>query len=203
MAATALLECLDTAVRPETERLDDDLYEIVDGHRIEIAPMSAYAAKVASRLATEINFHAWPDKRGEAVVESLFRLPLARDSGRNRKPDVAFVSSQRWPPDRPQPVGDNAWDVVPDLAVEVVSPHDEVEDLLDKVSEYFEAGVRLVWVIFPRHRQAHVYESADQMHQVTEAGTLDGGAVLAGFQLPLSRLFDPVAPADAGPAAGP
>jgi Uma2 family endonuclease len=194
MAATVLLEYPDPAVRPASESWDDDSYEIVDGQRIEVAPMSSYAAKIATRLSSEINFYAWPEKRGEAIVESLFRLPLTQDSGRNRKPDVAFVSSQRWPPDRLQPIGDNAWDVVPDLAVEVVSPSDLFEDLMDKVIEYFQAGVRLVWVILPKHRRVHVYESADQLRQITMSGALDGGEVLPGFRLPLDRLFDPIAP---------
>jgi hypothetical protein len=33
---------------------------------------------------------------------------------------------------------------------------------------------------------------------ITEAGILDGGIVLPGFQLPLDRLFGPVVPANAG-----
>ncbi len=195
MAATALLESPDSAVQLEPAFLDDDAYEIVDGQRIEIPPMSAYAAKIATRLATEINLFAWPEKRGEAIVESLFRLPLAKDTGRNRKPDVAFVSSERWPDDRTQPVGDNAWDVVPDLAVEVVSPTDFAEDLWSRVFEYFQAGVRLVWLISPQHRFAHVYESPTRMRLITESDALEGGDVLPGFRLPLARLFDPIAPA--------
>ena len=194
MAATALLEGRDVAVRQDPV-FEDDAYEIVDGQRVEVAPMSAYAAKIATRLATEINLFAWPEKRGEAIVESLFRLPLAKDTGRNRKPDVAFVSSDRWPADRPQPVGDNAWDVVPDLAVEVVSPTDFAEDVWDKVFEYLQAEVRLVWVISPKHRFAHVYEAPSRMHLITESDFLDGGDVLPGFRLPLNRLFDPMAPA--------
>jgi Uma2 family endonuclease len=193
MATAALLESPGVAVQAEPECLGSDAYEIVDGQLIEIPPMSAYAAKIATRLATGINLFAWPEKRGEAIVESLFRLPLAKDAGRNRKPDVAFVSSERWPADRPQPVGDNAWDVVPDLAVEVVSPTDFAEDLWGRVFEYFQAGVRLVWLISPQHRFAHVYESPIQMRLVTESDTLEGGEILAGFRLPLARLFDPLA----------
>ncbi len=158
--------------------------------------MSAYATKIASRLVRKLGVFADDQQLGEVVGEVLFRLPLAQDSGRNRKPDVAFVSSDRWPADRPQPVGDNAWDVVPDLAVEVVSPTDFAEDVWDKVFEYFQAGVRLVWVISPKHRFAHVYESPSRMQLITESDALDGGEVLPGFRLPLHRLFDPIAPAD-------
>jgi len=137
MAATALLETLDVAAHADLERCDDDLYEIVDGQRTQGPTMSAYAAKVASRLIRKMGAFADDQELGEVVGEVLFRLPLTEDSGRNRKPDVAFVSSQRWPRDRPRRISENAWDVVPDLAVEVVSPHDLAENLLDRVFEYF------------------------------------------------------------------
>jgi Uma2 family endonuclease len=91
---------------------------------------------------------------------------------------------------------DEAWDVVPDLAVEVVSPRDVLEDLLDRVFEYFQAGVRLVWVLSPKPRFAHVYESPVRVSLITESDALEGGNVLPGFRLPLHRLFDPIAPAD-------
>jgi Uma2 family endonuclease len=88
-------------------------------------------------------------------------------------------------------VGDNARDVVPDLAVEVVSPTDFAEDVWGRVFECFQAGVRLVWAISPRHRFAHVYESPTRMRLVTESEPLEGGEVLPGFRLPLARLLDP------------
>ncbi len=77
---------------------------------------------------------------------------------------------------------DNAWDVVPDLAVEVTSPTDFAEDQLQKVAEYFQAGVRLVWVVYPDQRCIHVYEAWNRIRVVTEADTLDGGVVLPGFR---------------------
>jgi Uma2 family endonuclease len=84
--------------------------------------------------------------------------------------------------------------VVPDLAVEVTSPTDFAEDQLHKVWEYFQAGVHLVWVVYPNERCIHVYEAWNRIRVVTEADILDGGAVLPDFQLRLDRLFDSVDP---------
>ena len=42
---------------------------------------------------------------------------------RQRRPDVAFVSYNRWPRQRRVPRTE-AWEVVPNLVVEVVSPTD-------------------------------------------------------------------------------
>ncbi len=171
---------------------DEALYEIINGQRVELPPMSVYATRLASRLVTKLNEFAGARALGEAVGETLFRLPLPDD--RNRRPDVALVSYERWPKDRLVSEDDNAWDVVPDLAVEVISPTDRAEDLLEKVDEYFRAGVRLVWVIYPRRRLVHVYESLTQIHGRTRTDELDGGAVLPGFRLPLATLFQEESP---------
>ena len=81
-------------------------------------------------------------------TEMLFVLDAEHNL--RRRPDVAFVSTARWPLDRALPeTGD--WDVVPDLAVEVISPNDVFKDVLAKVREYFHYGVQVVWVIAPRN----------------------------------------------------
>ena len=173
----------------------DDFYEIVDGLRVVVPPRSAYAAKIASRLTFELILAARAVRAGEVVAEGLFRLPLAQDRTRNRRPDLAFVSFDRWPADKPQPQTDNAWDVVPDLAIEVISPTDFCEDVFAKVSEYFRAGVRLVWVLMPVERKVFVFDAPDVVRLVTDADSLDGGAVVPGFLLPLADLLDLPQPA--------
>jgi Uma2 family endonuclease len=165
---------------------DEPLFEIIDGQRVELPPMSVLASFVASLLVGELNAFAKSKALGRAVMEILFKLPSLNG---NRRPDVGFVSFGRWPKDRSMPAEGNAWDVVPNLAVEVVSPSDFAEELLEKVTEYFQAGVELVWVIYPRLRVVHVYESASRIRVLTESDELDGGSVLSGLRLPLSSLF--------------
>ena len=63
---------------------------------------------------------------------------------------------------------------------------------MGKIEEYFQAGVRLVSVVFPAHRIVYVYESSVEVRVLTESDTLDGGNVLPGFRLRLDRLFDPI-----------
>ncbi len=169
---------------------EETFYEVIDGQRREMPIMSAYTSMVATRLTGHLFIHATTHNLGEVVSEALFRLPLAEDAHRNRRPDVAFVSFERWPADRPRSQEANAWDVVPDLAVEVISPNDLAEDQLDKVLEYFRAGVRQVWVIYPRQRLAYVYESPGRIIVRNDTEALEGGAIVPGFQLPLASLFD-------------
>jgi len=177
---------------------DGERYEIIDGKRVEMPPMSAFASILASRIVVQINIFALANQAGEAVTDTLFRLPLPRS--RNRRPDGAFVSYKRWPKDKPQRVRDNAWDVVPDIAIEVVSPTDFAEDLLIKLDEYFRAGVLLAWVVYPSLRLIHVYESMTRIRVVTSADELDGAAVLPGFRVAAATLY-PATVTDEGPQA--
>ena len=149
--------------------------------------MGIFASWIASQLHQFLGYHCRMQQVGRALCEALFHLPLPKD--RNRRPDVAFVSYQRWPKNRPIPRVDNAWDVVPDLAVEVISPTDVAENVQTKVAEYFQAGVTLVWVVYPLQSQVYVYQSPTQVRILTAANELDGGAVLPGFRLALAELF--------------
>jgi Uma2 family endonuclease len=80
--------------------------------------------------------------------------------------------------------------MAPDLAVEVVSPSDLATDLDRKLVEYVEAGVSLVWVVYPETRRAFVFSSATEVRILSASDELDGGAVIPGFRLALTRLFD-------------
>jgi len=120
-------------------------------------------------------------------METLVRLPLPVD--RNRRPDLAFVSAERIAQAPPQPGSDNAWDVVPELMVEVVSPHDLAEEIMERLGEYWAAGAKLVWIVYPTQRLVYVYESLRQVRILGEADELDGGIVLPSLRIPIASLF--------------
>ena len=169
---------------------DELLYEVVNGQRVELAPMSAYATWLATRLQNRLGPYAEDKGLGTPVTEMLFVLDAERDL--RRRPDVAFVSTARWPLDRALPrTGD--WNVVPDLAVEVLSPNDVFKDVLAKVREYCHYGVQVVWVIAPEEQQVYVYDSPTHVRILTGQDALTGGEVVPGFHMPLEHLFQPAA----------
>ena len=167
----------------------DNLYEVVDGERVEGLVMSTFANIVSNRLAFELNSHVKSQKLGEAFHEGLFRLPLKIE--RQRRPDIAFISTSRWPINRPISYEGNAWEIVPDLAIEVVSPTDRAEELAEKIGEYFAAGVIQVWVVYPLLKSIQVHESAALARSYYETEILTGGTILPGFQLTVGSIFPP------------
>lgn len=167
-------------------------YEVVNGQIVEIAPMSDYAREVASRLSRAVSRYLDTNQIGESGVERLFRIPLAEDRGRNREPDMFFLSFDRWPRDRVYPYTGNARDVVPDLVGEVASPGDTGEELLKKVREYLRGGVRLVWVVYPLTQEVHAYSpGANQVRVYSVTDELDAGEILPGFRTSVAALFPP------------
>jgi Uma2 family endonuclease len=104
-----------------------------------------------------------------------------------RIPDVSFIASSRLPGGQipREPIAD----IVPDLAVEVISASNTREEMDRKLREYCQAGVRQVWYVYPNSREVHVYTQPAAYEVITHSQTLDGGDVLPGFSLPLTTLF--------------
>jgi Uma2 family endonuclease len=172
---------------PETAAMPEKFFEIVNGQRVELPPMGAFETWVASILAEFLASYAKAHRLGRVTVEMLFRID--RETDLQRWPDLALVSYDRWPRNQPVP-RTPAWDVVPDLAVEVVSSSNGANEVLTKVLDYFRTGVQLVWVVYPLLEQVHVYESATTIRVLQRGDTLDGGAVLPGFQNSLATWFE-------------
>jgi Uma2 family endonuclease len=165
---------------------DETLYEMVDGQRVDVPPMSVYTTWLASRLHGRLWPYVEEHGLGTCVMEMLFILDAERNL--RRRPNVAFVSADRWPLDREIPtIGD--WAIVPDLAVEVISPNDIFKDVITKLQEYFQYGVQLVWAVVPEAQQVYVYDSPTQVRILTVRDTLTGSKILPDFHLPLASLF--------------
>ncbi len=171
--------------RPTSPIYDDVSYEVIRGQRAEIPPMSPYANWIAGRLGFRLGPHVEARKLGRVVPEVLFILDVEADE--RRRPDLAYVSAERWPLDRLFPeTGD--WPIVPDLAVEVISPNEHFEAVLAKVQEYFDFGVKQVWVIVPLARKLYLYDSPARVQILTDADALDN-SIVPGFVLTIDELF--------------
>jgi Uma2 family endonuclease len=180
---------MSTAIEDRTLDLlsqdDATLYEIIEGKRVEKST-GIRQILLANRLAFYINQLAFTPKLGIAVVEALFDLGLP-DSPQFR-PDLAFISEERWAQDRDQPEK-NAWAVVPDLVVEVVSPSNSADEIQGKVDVYLQAGVRVVWVVYMKSACVHVFDGSASIGFVKKNDDLDGGQVIPGFRLSLNLLL--------------
>lgn len=102
-----------------------------------------------------------------------------------RRPDVAFCTYETLPqPARaavPRP---------PDLAIEVASSRDEIDDTDKKLIDYKQAKIKLVWIIRPIGKVIEVYHDGKPIGLLGVEDELDGSPVLPGFKLPIRLLFE-------------
>src|ERR1022692_4052679 len=122
---------------------DDMLYEVVDG-QIREKTVGVRQGEIATLLIGFLFTFLRQHKLGRVLSETMFLIDAAK--GLQRRPDVAVISHTKWPLNRLAP-DVPAWEIVPDLAIEVVSPTNSTDEVQAKIQEYFEAGVGGVWVV--------------------------------------------------------
>ncbi|MFO7905374.1 MAG: Uma2 family endonuclease [Pirellulaceae bacterium] len=157
--------------------------ELIDGVLVD-KPMGTYESLLAAVLIEILAPYVREKDLGLVLGEGGQLKLLPRQV---RVPDVSFIVWDRLPERKlpEQPI----WQIVPDLAVEILSETNTEGEMERKLRDYFTAGVRLVWYIDPPSRTAKQYTSPDQCVLIDEQGTLVGGDVLPDFELPLAELF--------------
>lgn len=167
-----------TVADVEAVRLREDrLCELIDGTVVE-KTMGFTESLLAARLIYLLVSFTEPRQLGVVLrADGMTRIK----ADQVRIPDVAVYLNERFPggklPTEAIP------SLVPDLAVEVLSPSNTPQEMDRKLREYFAAGVRLVSYADPRRRQITVYEATDRPTVLDHSATLDGGTVLPGFTL--------------------
>jgi Uma2 family endonuclease len=162
----------------------DRLYELVEGVLVEKA-MGLAESLLAMTLGRILGNWVSPRNLG-AVLGADGMMRLAPNLV--RIPDVSFARWDRFP-NRQVQVTVPIPNLVPDLAVEVLSLSNTADEITRKRREYFSQGTHLVWVVDPRARTVEVFTAPAVSTLLQATDTLDGGTVLPGFTLPLQQLF--------------
>jgi Uma2 family endonuclease len=179
---------------------DGDRYELVNGRLVE-RHMGLLADRIATRLASVLTLFCDDRLLGHVLVPSSGGFQGFPGSARTvRKPDVVFVSfSHLAGGELPTGYGQ----IIPDLAVEVISPNDLYEEVDEKIEEYLRAGVRLVWVISPQNHTVRIYRVNGTSHSARENDDLDGEDVVPGFRCRVGDLFPRPPAVPSGDGNGP
>jgi Uma2 family endonuclease len=190
-----LLSRLRRAPEPGTATEDDveaihahekRLCELVDGILVE-KTTGLFESNLAIRIASLLVDFIRPRKLGQVFGESGMMI---LQPGLIRIPDVSFVSKARLKTITFRP-GSRLEPLVPDLAVEVLSAGNTKKEMDDKLRDYFDAGVQLVWYVDPRVPQVTVYRDADRSDVLKPPAVLTGDPVLPGLTISLTELFAP------------
>src|SRR6185312_6034386 len=120
--------------------LDGSQQELVRGVIITMPPPGARHGACCSRINRRLANFVEDNNLGTVFANDTgFVTTRTPDSVRG--PDISFWSRTKLPE-----VPEGYIEVAPDLVVEVVSPSDRYMRIQQKINEYLEKGVRLIWI---------------------------------------------------------
>ncbi|MCW6038873.1 Uma2 family endonuclease [Spirulina subsalsa FACHB-351] len=164
---------------------DGHRYEILNGELISMGNSGALHGYICTLLLAALVNYSLSQKLG-IVLDSSTAFKMK--NGNRRSPDISFFAKQRLQGMTELPTG--FLDGAPDLAVEVLSPGNTVEEIHNKLVEYFENDTRLAWIIYPNEHFVLVYRSAEEPDRLLKSvDSLEGEEVIPGFSFPVADLF--------------
>ena len=169
---------------------EDGPLEFINGEVITLIPGQFMHGETVRLLSEALIAHIVSPRTGYAYVEVPYVMLDKADWVRgSRVPDLMFFQADRLEAWRAENAGQlTPITIVPDLAIEVVSPTDSYTELQAKVDGSLQDGVELVWVVYPQRKTVTVYTPTE--HRALAGGDhLTAPDLLPGFSLSVDTLF--------------
>ncbi len=161
---------------------EDKRYELDEGELIETTRPGYLHNRVLKNLTVDLENYFRKNRNGEALIsENLYALsPSIR-----RAPDVAVILGDRGEELR----GAKVIAIVPDLVAEVLSPSESPRAIHRKLKQYFEAGVKEVWLIDIEAQEVEIWTGPALPNRPLSGADALSSPLLPEFTLPLADLF--------------
>jgi Uma2 family endonuclease len=157
-------------------------YELHSGTIVKMAPSSMMPSVIAARILGYLARHL-ADHDSGFLTGADGAYVLSDDT--TFAPDVGYIAYASQPELLERGFVPNA----PDLAVEVLSPTDNPDELRQKANTYLQHGTRLVWLVFPAAQQIDIYQPDTDPQTLTLDDTLSGVPLLPEFEVRLREIF--------------
>jgi Uma2 family endonuclease len=161
---------------------DGAQHEVSAGELITMPPAKSLHTKIGIIIleALQVYLHG---RNWKALPEAGYLLsssPLTI-----RQPDVSVLAKERYQSAR----DDSYFEGAPEVAIEVISPFNDADDIELKIAQYLRYGAMQVWVLYPVTQQVHVFRADGSATILNASQTLDGDSVLPGFSIAVRELF--------------
>jgi len=100
-----------------------------------------------------------------------------------RKPDLCFITLSQIR------AGADGYEPIPEFVIEVISANDKISMVKNKVYEYFEAGVKVLWQIFPEHKMVEVYRAPETVELCSGARLCSAEPIVEGLVMKAEDIF--------------
>jgi Uma2 family endonuclease len=186
-------------LKPAINLTDDQLFELcqlnrdwrieytAQGELIVMPPTGGETSNRNAELTYQVQAWTRRDQAGVAFDSSGgFKLP----NGATRSPDAAWVRRSRLA-GLTREQKQKFLPLCPDFVIELRSPTDNLQAVLDKMQEYLDNGAQLGWLLDPVTRRVHVYVPQRPPEILDAPNTLSADPLLPGFVLDLRKIWEP------------
>jgi Uma2 family endonuclease len=157
-------------------------HELVNGE-IVVSPGGWKHSEIAINIVVILTTYLREHPIGKVAGPDL---GIWLSDGNLRSPDVTFVRNEKLPREEDQY---KFAEFVPDLAVEVLSPSDRSAFVSDKIREFLENGVPIVWLVDPVKKTVTEHRSLFAAKHYSGDDVISAEPVLPNFACAVSRLF--------------
>ncbi|WP_394991326.1 Uma2 family endonuclease [Emticicia sp.] len=162
----------------EWEPEDGFKYEWNDGEIIQFNGMDKKEMYMFD-LLLDLLIEKGLKKNGTLIAEQNVMLTGIQ----MRRPDIAYFSKIQMQNGR------NGIDEIPEFVIEVISSNDNLNKVEEKLTEYFKAGVKVVWKILPEHKIVYVYTSRKTVQICMDNDICSANPVLPEFEIRVGEIF--------------
>jgi Uma2 family endonuclease len=186
-------------LKPAINLTDDQLFELcqlnrdwrieytAQGELIVMPPTGGETSNRNAELTYQVQAWTRRDQAGVAFDSSGgFKLP----NGATRSPDAAWVRRSRLA-GLTREQKQKFLPLCPDFVIELRSPTDNLQAVLDKMQEYLDNGAQLGWLLDPLMRRVHVYLPQRSPEILEAPSTVSADPLLPGFGLDLQKIWEP------------
>lgn len=171
-------------------RHDDVPTELIRGEVVEMTRPVATHGVLCFELAVMLRGWSSPDEDRLVVATNDTGFVTGRSPDTVRGPDIIAIKKSRLPDGRPP----DAWfeSPAPDLCVEVMSPSNTWEEMLQKAAEFMTAGVQEVWILDPTSRCIWGVHVETGPFRADIGDRVEGRDILPGFALRVADIFEAI-----------
>ena len=156
------------------------------GQLIFMPPTGTETGDKNLELAFQIKLWNKQSKLGK-VFDSSTGFKMSNNAVRS--PDVSWVALAKWNSLSKQQRRKFA-PIDPDLAVELMSPTDNLDELQSKMQEYMDCGVKLSWLINPDDKKVEIYRQGKNTETLNDPQTLSAEDIMPDLIVDLCDIFD-------------
>jgi Uma2 family endonuclease len=179
MGAKTLLSLEEYMALPE----DGNKYELDQGELVIMPAPKATHTRIIRRINRSVSAYVDEHHIGEVYSEGGYLLTREPENI-IRQPDVSFLSAGRV-----NVLEREYFAGAPELAVEVVSPGNQAEELDIKVNQYLAYGSKEVWVVYPKTRSILIHQAGGRVRKLIAEDTITSD-LFPGWSARIADFFD-------------